>query len=795
MGDYRWTPDNFDGTDINDASYESKFLHADNIGAPPDFEPIEIETPGSYPTSPRSQPQSRVLPLNVHLLAHTQTALNNFKKLFDAEKGDCILKAQDGDGSTWRLTVRILGVPEREDAPSRWVVRLYAPRPVWEQDSAQSDVQTATTSPKIWQVTNAGTKRAYPVFQLKPTVAKAHTADYLRRWPVSIAWRSELEGLSTDGLPYPIDVANDALNTDAENTAGRLQSDLDDLRVLVNGTEVRRDPDPATDDTTTKVWCSIPFKPMLRATAAVAMTLISPANGESFSVSDPGGLSLWPESGFVLVDSECLYYGARSDTAFQQVLRGSRGTTIATHSAGAYLYRVQHDIQIISDYTVATEPNGSDVDRKPIIDLALSTNLKHVYAGPFTAIGTYRSGQWLREYTNDNLLSPAISFLDGATPAFRDIAPSAAAPKFNGLELYVPCGVKAAAGAIEHDIIAPNDMRLRLSAGDFEGLESVLATYDPNNDGVGVTVTPASVLSRLRYNAVLPVLLGAPSRTPVYDYIVGSFAGAKKAQGFSLTSESWITGLILTFKKVTAPDGNVVVTLNGDVSGDPDPTAIITFGNFAASTLGTSYTPLLLLFATAMPPGTYHLVIYRSVLTGGTVYLAGQDRNFAAGFVQSGDGAGGWNDVPYDCLNFAVLTRPESDVQANTRQGEGNSITIDNIELTFDNTTPRTPLIVRGAQETIYFLRGVLKCDDTGAEITVACPLALNDILEIDPYNKTVKRIPASAADPTEDVPWACAFSDEIDWAYLPAGVSNWRWTEAGVGTVVITTTWRGAWA
>jgi hypothetical protein len=144
---------------------------------------------------------------------------------------------------------------------------------------------------------------------------------------------------------------------------------------------------------------------------------------------------------------------------------------------------------------------------------------------------------------------------------------------------------------------------------------------------------------------------------------------------------------------------------------------------------------------------------------------------------------------------FAICGRVSETANTDAPAGSGAEVTIDNIELTFDDATPRTPLIVRGTQETIYFLRGVLKNDDTGQEVTIACPLCLNDILEIDTYNKTVKRIPASAANPTEDVPWACVFSDEIDWAYMPAGVSNWRWTEANMGTVLITMAWRGAWA
>ena len=235
MSAFSLTPSTFDGVALNSATYESKFLREYDVLSPVTREPVEVEIPGDYsfPTSPRSQPQSIILPMQVRLLTFTQAGLDAFKKLFDPFKGDVILTATEATPTTYRLTVRIVGVSAREDSYDRFVVRLYVARPIWEQDSAPApDVQTANASPKTWQVTNAGTVRAYPVIQLKPTAAKAHTADYLRRWPVSIASRTEQEMLSTDGLPYPIDVANNSLDTDAENTAGRVQSDLDDLRVL-----------------------------------------------------------------------------------------------------------------------------------------------------------------------------------------------------------------------------------------------------------------------------------------------------------------------------------------------------------------------------------------------------------------------------------------------------------------------------------------------------------------------------------------------------------------------------------
>ena len=797
------TPQTFDGTNIQDSptTYRSSFLAEHDILSAPEVEPFELEIPGSYPESPGSQPQSRVIPLLVELMAETQTALNNFKKLFDSNKGDRILVARDGDAVDWRLTGRVMGTPNFSQAARAWIVRLYVARPIWEQNTLQWDSQTATTSPKTWQVINAGTVRTYPVIQLKPTVAKANTADYLRRWPVSIASRTEQEMLSTDGLPYPIDVADDSLDTATEAAAvpSRLQADGDDLRVLIDGNEVRRDLDGVAT-ATCKVWVSAGWKPKFSFTLAAAMTAVSPANGESFAVAEENGLALEPESGFVIIDTETIYYGARTAQQYQEILRGSRGTTAASHAVGATGYWREHDIYILSDYTAATEPNGSDVDRKPIIDLALSTNLKHVYAGPLTAIGTYRSGQFLRRYTNDNLLSPAISFLDGATPAFRDIPPSAAAAQFNNLELYVPCGIKAAAGAIEHDVATPLQLFLRIFGNDMEGLEALLATYDDLNDGTAITITPGNVLSRIRYNPVNLVSGGAwISITQGWALGASDF---ERATTFKLSEAADFWGIIVSLQKTADADGTVLFFVKEDANG---PGAVM-FGGatsnmaIAAADIGIGPTTLvrLLPYPCRVQAGTWYLSAYIQDGTTGTIYW-----NFAAPSWASGrvwyEGLGTWAKSSLG-KDFACLIlsggAPADDALGTS--GSGAQATVKNIKLTFDDATPRTPLIVRGTQETIYpFTEDMLSNDDTSQSIMLQRPiLALNDTLEIDPYNKTIRLISGSASNPTIDVPWACVFSDEIDWFTLRSGVNNLRYVAGqGIGTVLMTLLWRGAWA
>jgi hypothetical protein len=146
-------------------------------------------------------------------------------------------------------------------------------------------------------------------------------------------------------------------------------------------------------------------------------------------------------------------------------------------------------------------------------------------------------------------------------------------------------------------------------------------------------------------------------------------------------------------------------------------------------------------------------------------------------------------------MPFILLVEDGITDETDAVSGTGHIITIDNIELTLDDATPLTPLIVRGAQETIYHLNGVLKNDDTGQEIALAIPMALNDRLRIDTYNKRIQLIPVSANNPTVDVPWAAVFSDEAEWLYLNPGTVNLRLTETGMGTLEIKTIFRDAWS
>src|SRR3990170_2601985 len=148
MPAYELLPSTYDGVSINDATYSSWFERADNPLAFLAREPVEVELAGeqAFPVSPRSQPSSVILPLRIELKTLTQTALNAFQTLFDPLKGDVLLKITDGDSVSRRLTVRLIDTPGMGDSPNLFVARLYVARPIWESDTENNALTTASAS-------------------------------------------------------------------------------------------------------------------------------------------------------------------------------------------------------------------------------------------------------------------------------------------------------------------------------------------------------------------------------------------------------------------------------------------------------------------------------------------------------------------------------------------------------------------------------------------------------------------------------------------------------------------------
>jgi len=731
---YALTPTTFDGTMLA-TDYEAKFLREHDPLCLVTEEPVETEVAGAFPVSPRSQPQSLVLPLYVRMKTTTQAALNAFKTLFSPERGDALLTATDGAAVVYRLTVRVINVKAIPRSIDAFIVRLYVAKPIFQSDTERTDTQTINASPTLWAtVINAGTVRALPAFEVSPLVLRPHTDGYTRRWQVICAWRSELPASN-----YPVDIAASdnagQIDYKAEMDAGRLLVSWNDIRVLVDGVSVDYYTANVGDAQHIRIWANLDFKPAISAVLQEAITVTSPANGGELAVDDT---SLWPESGFFIRSGgyECYQYTSKTPTALCGIVRGARNTGRYVGPAEDVIYLVEHEIQVLTDYSNEAVHTPHDPDFAPVIDTILSTNVEQRYPGPYVAPGTNRSDQLLRAFYEDNLLSPLVSLdADNAAPSvasFRDTPPSGDAPQFNSLELYVPCGVKAAAAAITHDIVVNDLLGLEVFGTDIEGLEALLKRYCSTDDGGDVTLTPAAVLSRIRWSVNLLPVTGCRTLDDDEEAIPWNDAtwGEYRYQRFVIDADTELSGLIVRLRQVGA-DGNVQVAIVPEVAGVPSTAYTIggTF-TFAANTLGGAHAdkPLLMDESAGskrrswIAAGTYYLLIGRSGMTAGTVYIS--------------TSTAGVYPYPHGCLwqenigthvwtrngrtaRFAILGMPAGEKQPEAPTGSAAVASAGDLKIVLDNTTPRTPAIVRATQEHIYWLQPTLKNDDTLQELAL----------------------------------------------------------------------------
>lgn len=227
----------FDGHSINDGTtYEADFLRFSGATATFEDVPVAAEVSGDFEDYARGQPQGRIYPLRIRVLASTLANVRTLKGWMTPFGGEVYLKAVDEAAVTWRLKVKCVQLVNWEGTDDVFVARLWAARPIWEADSESSDTQAAkSSSPIEFDLTNAGCTRTPPTFKITPTASKNHDNGYKRRCQVIVANKVPRALHDTLGLGYPLDIVNGTLDIAAEVAASRLQADYDDLRVYVDG--------------------------------------------------------------------------------------------------------------------------------------------------------------------------------------------------------------------------------------------------------------------------------------------------------------------------------------------------------------------------------------------------------------------------------------------------------------------------------------------------------------------------------------------------------------------------------
>ena len=805
----------FDGLSMTGTEYEGRFLTEFDIASQFPLEAIMAEAPGEFPSFIRGDPQDRVIPLHIIVRNSTQTLIDGLKKVFSPSRDPVYLRVIDDNGNQRRMQVKSLGLtPWKGHDEESYVASLEAPEPVWEGASISSYSAMITGSAVSWQLNNIGNERTPIDIQLFPTILKSNTDDFIRRWPMTIAWRSELDGVDSQGLGYPVNITNGIWPTATEVGAGRMQADGDDIRVFVDGVEFDRYLDDI-NTTGTSVWCSIPFQPARVAVLSANMTNVSPADGASISVSNPEGTTAFPDRGILVIGTEAITYNGLSATAFLDIRRAQRATTAASHTAGDSIWWVEHDIVILTNYSAFASPLAA-ADRKPILDLPASSNILHSYgADGFIQPDSMRTGQWMRERRGENLGADVMALSQAAgVLSIAAAAPSAGAPNFDALSLYTPC---FATGNVVLDYLVGHGLAFEMFAIDEGGFESVIATKDilaesglvyhvgAPSFANGVTFALPAPSSRLVLHARNYVHTGSALST-VDSFVAGKRGTAGIAQSWTLEQDSIVSGVIFNAKKSAGADGALEVNLAlwnsslGLMVNHSNVTSI------PASALSTAY--LVVTVRTGYTEGEFpygaiqlSVIFARSAAsTTGTISIGGRQIPLYVAGVKWGEVAGAWQTNEPEDLGFWIFGQ-DAENQPDAPLVLGYSVQWRNVDIPL--APAAVPLTVIGAAETLYFIQATLENLTTGQTLTITYPAKFDSGssgLEINTGLHTVQWLelgPGGWEHPI-DVPGAVEPTDLADWMYLDPGVNTLRWTEPTMGApgeIRVHSFWRPRWS
>lgn len=308
-----------------------------------------------------------------------------------------VIEDDDGGRDRYLMCLCLSLKPTPSSNRLKWIAVLELdgfgdPDGRWRKTTMSSDTWNITASGQTKSISNDGHDIAYPVFTIEPTAAKTGGYAY-KRW-VSVIWN-----LDVTVNNYPTDITDGGFDTATLVSGGKMQADGDDLRVYVNGSEVDRWL-YGMNGATTKVWANLNHQP--RAVAEVetgfnsgdTVLTIDVTKGSLESTLEENWFELFPSSGILLIGSEAFTYTGKNASLFRftGVRRAQRGTTAATHAAGATVHWIQNDIYILYGNSSVSAP-VVDADYEPMIALN-STNYSWVYTNFYDESYSTRPGRW-----------------------------------------------------------------------------------------------------------------------------------------------------------------------------------------------------------------------------------------------------------------------------------------------------------------------------------------------------------------------------------------------------------------
>lgn len=824
--------DEFELDPITTGICEGNFLIDFDIASQFTLETVKAATAGDFPTLVRGDPMDKVIPLHI-IVRQAATAggtldrINAMKEAFSPFRDPGYLRVVDENGNIRRMLCKSLGVvPWEEHSSQAYVASLDADEPIWEADSEiqSQEFMSGTVAAAGWTfpIDNTGNVRSYPdIISVRAWSHKGNANDFIRRWRPHIAWRSPLAGVDTQGLPYPIDIFDGQFDTAAEVGAGRMRTGCDDIAVFLDGVQVDRYVE-RPNTTGTAVWCSMAFQPARSATVPAMGNGANPATGEDLQVTNPEGTVGFPDTGVLLIDSEAVLYRGREADRFLNVTRAFGYTATAAHGAGTTAWFEEHEIIVLTNYSAYADPR-EDADRKPMLDLAASTNALHSYGSEGFYTDALRTGQWLRELRGTQIGAAVMAMSQaGGELIIADSTPSADAPNFDALSLYAPCFVSPLITGTSFDYQVDHAMLLELYAVDTEGHEVLLQQRDVRGETNGLywigpppfenahEYRPGDPLSRLTFHArnwritgkVDQGLVSLRQVFPVSD------SNNQLGESFRLRAEGQIRGF--HFKACAAPGTTRQFTCRpaAFVGGVPE-TIVLEQVSVPGSALPTGTTaPFcddISVFTGYILPydegdvaaDTYAEKFDENPVGAGTIYIlaTGFARPVYSGGSYWQEVATVWSEIPAIDLLMTMLGENATQ-QPDAEFNSGREVRLRNVNVHLhEDYIPH--FIVPAAGHEAYWWQATLENVTTGQVLTLNDAGARINVnaLSIYPQNRAVAGRDA-AAFPAFSRPGAVEPDDLQDWFYLQPGVNIIRYTEPSIGNALVSAAvaWRPRW-
>ena len=420
----------------------------------------------------------------------------------------------------------------------------------------------------------------------------------------------------------------------------------DDIRVYVNGVEVDRWLD-GTNTATLRCWINATMPPVLTLTLLADITAGDPADGGSLEFLE--GVASLPERGQIAIQNEVITYQGR-DVAGRKITsieRGAHGTTAATHTTSATVYRCDILYVVTTGFADAT-PAPAPIGKRPAIQLKASTNAKWYWGDAADEASTVfydkdnpgRSAMWLpsnEQHPEDKAVALRMPDQKNAMQ-WEDDDPQEGMPLATRMTVLLPQGVDPSSNALTYDAQGRRDVRLRLLGVDAESNEIELADFNDIDDTAltGQNITPNAALHRLIANGVRNSILGNDDTSRSIAAL--NTAPTEYTMKFILDQDTDINGVHVKIKKGGGGTLTFQVGIRDNSGATPNIGLRITdftvygddagnsgFGpNYVESILTTSFR--VYQFANVKPvrlvAGTYWLRVAISAVSGDSLTVA-----------------------------------------------------------------------------------------------------------------------------------------------------------------------------